>query len=891
VTQTILSRWDLLSPLLDELLDADESERGKQLERLRHDNPTLARDLARMLGLEAEIDRVAFLERHASTATHSTEPGALAGSTIGPYTLDRLLGAGGMGSVWLAHRSDGRFEGKAAIKFLDLALLGRGGAERFQREGSVLARLAHPNIARWLDAGVANAGQPYLVLEYVDGIPIDKWCQSCAFDLRARLRLFLDVLAAVAHAHKNLILHRDLKPANILVTSEGQVKLLDFGIAKLLENQAQASAATELTQQSGHAYTRGYAAPEQIGNGAMTTATDVYSLGVILFELLTGTRPYKLKRPSAAALEEAIAEQEPPLGSTVAVRQEFRRQLRGDLDAILNQALKKRPEQRYAAVSEVRAEIERYLDGLPVQAQPQRLGYRFAKFVLRNRVVVGACVAVLIAVLAGSAISIWQTHQGSQKRDRALALSARNQSVTDFVSTILTEIAPPEQPIRVADLLERSMVMLSAGGSNPEHEAAILGMLADYFLSAGDNPVRAKELLEKSLDLTRSTEDPALRSVLLCDHADATLALGQPREAIAEVEEGLRLARDDAVAASRCWEVRATIARVSGRPKEAMDAALQSLARLQASPIAMPAAEASALDTIAAAHSAQGNGDEADRFFAATLAKLAQAGRSESPRAGVIHNNRGVASYAAGDFQQALANYDEALRISQRWSIGQQTPASVLSNRAKALRELARYAEALEGFDLAVASAQQSGRADMRVDALVNRAATYLAMGNLAKAEQAMAQARAEPDVAINPNSATGISLTAVQARIAAARGDLSAAASSLSALIDSFDRRKFVSGTVTSVLRSRCDVYLRQGNAEAAMADAQRALQMARALQGSKAHSSLTGLALLSVSQVHLHQGADSEARLAAAQALSHLSVVLGNGHPDTQLAQRAAM
>ena len=255
------TRWQILSPLLDELLELDPSRRTDRLTEIRRDDGRLADELEALLAEEGAVDREAFLEGSALSGE-----AALAGRIVGSYTLDTLLGQGGMGSVWLAHRSDGRFAGRVAVKFLNLALVARSGAERFRREGSILAKLAHPNIARLLDAGVAEGGQPYLVLELVEGQPIDRYCDAHDLGIKARIRLFLEVLAAVESAHRNLILHRDLKPSNILVTNDGQVKLLDFGIAKLLGEPVEATAVTQL---AGRAFTPEYAAPEQVaGKGS-----------------------------------------------------------------------------------------------------------------------------------------------------------------------------------------------------------------------------------------------------------------------------------------------------------------------------------------------------------------------------------------------------------------------------------------------------------------------------------------------------------------------------------------------------------------------------------------------------------------------------------------------
>ena len=244
--------------------------------------------------------------------------------------------------MWLAQRSDGRYAGRAAVKLLNLSLLGPAGTERFKREGSALARLTHPNIARLIDAGVTSEGQPYLVLEYVEGQPIDRWCEASALDVRARVRLFLQVLDAVAHAHSKLILHRDLKPPNILVTADGQVKLLDFGIAKLMDEEQLRAPAAALTQFPGRAFTPEYAAPEQVEGAEVTTATDVYALGVLLYSLLTSRHP--TADPSQTPVDQlrAVVDSDPVRPSATV------RELRGDLDNIIAKALKKLPAERYA---------------------------------------------------------------------------------------------------------------------------------------------------------------------------------------------------------------------------------------------------------------------------------------------------------------------------------------------------------------------------------------------------------------------------------------------------------------------------------------------------------------------------------------------------------------
>ena len=298
-------RWRSLSPHLGRALELPDDERAAWLESLRARDPALATDLESLLEERRVLSREGFLE---GTAPRPPAPASPAGRAFGAYTLVSLIGQGGMGNVWLARRSDGRFEGRVAVKLLNPGLVGHVAEERFRREGTILARLAHPHIARLVDAGVSPDGQPFLVLEYVEGEQIDRHCDGRSLGVEARLRLFLDVLAAVSHAHSHLIVHRDIKPSNVLVGADGQVKLLDFGIARLLDGEAPSGGTTALTREGGRVLTPEYAAPEQVTGGPVTTATDVYSLGVLLYVLLGGRHPAASALPSPAGLLRAIVE-------------------------------------------------------------------------------------------------------------------------------------------------------------------------------------------------------------------------------------------------------------------------------------------------------------------------------------------------------------------------------------------------------------------------------------------------------------------------------------------------------------------------------------------------------------------------------------------------------
>jgi serine/threonine protein kinase len=338
------ARWKIVSPWLDQLLDTDPATRGARLERIRLGDGGLAAELESLLAAATAANRGAFLEGQALNV--ATE--VAAGETVGHYTLASTLGHGGMSSVWLAHPADGRHEG-LAVKFLSPEWMTPAGLERFQRERSILARLSHPNIAKLLDAGVAGNGQPYLVLEHVDGVPIDRWCARRAASVDARLRLFIDLLAAVSHAHGRHVLHRDLKPSNILVDSRGQLKLLDFGIACLFGDAgAPAPAYT--------AYTPDFAAPEQVLQQDATPATDVYALGVLLYLLLSGRHPTAMPAATRAERLRAVVEREPLPVSAAARRRN--RPLRGDLDRIVAKALRKTPSERYATPAAMARDLD-----------------------------------------------------------------------------------------------------------------------------------------------------------------------------------------------------------------------------------------------------------------------------------------------------------------------------------------------------------------------------------------------------------------------------------------------------------------------------------------------------------------------------------------------------
>jgi eukaryotic-like serine/threonine-protein kinase len=455
-------RWIALSPLLDELLDLEGPDRARRLAEIRAGDVAMAEHLEALLARDEALNEEAFLEQPAAEALQGPLPSAMppldfSGEALGPYALERELGQGGMGAVWLASRADGRFEGQVAVKFLKSGLFGKGDSGRFEREGQILARLSHPNIARLLDAGVHNGHQPYLVLEYVDGLPIDRYCQINALDVESRIQLFLDVLAAVAHAHSRLILHRDLKPSNILVTHDGQVKLLDFGIAKLLDDATHSGAATELTQRAGSAFTPQYAAPEQVQQADVTTATDVYALGVLLYQMLGGRHPTADDTQTHLDRLRAVVELVPKRLSDVARDQldpVIARQaklLRGDLDTIVGKALKKKPSERYANAESMAVDLRHWLAHEPITARPDTRFYVLGRFVRRHRWSVAASSVAVLAMVSLTGVSVLQARRAERAEHQA---QERRQQADDLLSYMLGEFADKLRPVGRLELLD-----------------------------------------------------------------------------------------------------------------------------------------------------------------------------------------------------------------------------------------------------------------------------------------------------------------------------------------------------------------------------------------------------------------------------------------------------
>jgi len=417
--RTPSDRWQELKELFEEAVETPAGQRERVLARAARLDGSLAGELKTLLDAHDREGR--FLEDIVASEGRDlvamTRDGAFVGRRVGSYELVRQIGTGGMGTVFLARRTDSEYESQVAVKLIRPGVLSEEALRRFRAERQALANLNHAGIAKLLDGGTTVDGLPFLVMEYVEGDPIDAWCDSRGLPVEERLALFRSVCGAVEHAHRHMVIHRDLKPANILVTASGEVKLLDFGIAKLLPGAEWAEPAG-LTQTAQRVMTPDYASPEQILGQRVAASSDVYSLGVLLYRLLAGRPPYHFGSDRASEIERVVCEQEPPRPSAVA-DPALRRRLRGDLDDVVLQALRKEPERRYGSVEQFSNDIRRHLEGLPVRARPGTLAYRAGKFLRRHHIGVAAAAVVLLALLSGLAATIWQARIARAERARA----------------------------------------------------------------------------------------------------------------------------------------------------------------------------------------------------------------------------------------------------------------------------------------------------------------------------------------------------------------------------------------------------------------------------------------------------------------------------------------
>jgi eukaryotic-like serine/threonine-protein kinase len=538
-----VARWERIEELFADCVGRAPRERVELLDRCCAGDADLRREIESLLAAHEtpqgilDAPPLPPIPPPAPPGAPAT-PGLLApGTRLGPWRVGTLLGRGGAGEVYAAHRADGSFEQQVAIKVLQPEAAAQ--LDRFHAERRILARLEHPGIARLLDGGVTADGRPYAVIEYVEGRPLVEHCRAHGCDLAERLRLFGQVCDAVAHAHRNLVVHRDLKPGNILVGADGRVKLLDFGIAKLLDVRDQGGEQSAAADSTRAPLTPDYAAPEQLTGEPVTTATDVYALGVLLFELLAGERPWRSGDLPVASAVRLLVEQEAPPASRVA--RESRgpehpvpaRALAGDLDAIVAKCLRKSPEHRYESVAALWQDLERHLRHQPVRAREGAGLYVLGRLLRRHRWAAAGAAAVLLSLAVGLGAFAWQARRAALERDHARRAASREEAVRDHLTRLFrTSLAEPaSEPITAKTMLDRSAErVLEEYRDDPQLAGKVVETLADLYGALGDVEGQAP-LLEGFLAAAGPEADPQAVALARQKLAHLELVRGRPERA------------------------------------------------------------------------------------------------------------------------------------------------------------------------------------------------------------------------------------------------------------------------------------------------------------------------------------------------------------------------
>ena len=722
-----------LAELFEQAIDLADSERAAWLEGACGSDAVLRVELERLL--QADARAANFMERPPALVSAVIDASVSATAVLpqfGPWRALRRIGAGGMGEVWLAERSDGQFEQRAAVK--QLAWPTPGLLQRFRQERQILARLQHPDIAHLIDGGVDDRGAPYLVMEYVEGVPITQYAGDHALDLRARLRLFLRICGAVQYAHQNLVVHRDLKPSNILVGVDGSLKLLDFGIAKVL---ATTDAAAQ-TQTAARLLTPDYAAPEQFNGDAITTATDVYALGVVLYELLADARPRRRVPTGAPADIEA-----PPPPSAAGDRTggvAWHRALRGDLDRIALTALEADPQRRYASAEALSGDVHRYLDGLPIGVRRASRWYRFRKFARRNRYALAAGVIVVVVCIAAAAISL---RQGNLARAQARHAAA----VQQFMSGVFAQANPDEnkgQPISAPQLLQKGEEQLARmGDAQSALQIDVTAMLGGLYSDLGDTE-HAERLLRRALAGVDDKLPADVRGRVLVGVATLEaetkdsydVALLHATEGLAALERAAEMDWNEIAKANRII----ALCHIRRREPEAAIALLQRVTPIHASMLGgYPSGPlANEYVVLGVALGDMSRFDEAEAAFERGAAMLRAIAGNDSRRVAYALNEEAIMLYARGDLARAERLHREVLNINrERLGPDNISTLTATSNLLGDIEGQGRMAEALPQrlalLDLAMASTVLSPlRKAHHIDAVAN---DYRELGRFAESE------------------------------------------------------------------------------------------------------------------------------------------------------------
>jgi serine/threonine-protein kinase len=886
-----------LPDLFAEASELDENARAAWLAELRNKDAALAGDVEELLAASPAGNR--RFQAPAWERLPTDEDRAPLPERVGPYRILREIGRGGMGRVFLAEQEGAEFRRTVALKIIDHPGGLTDAVRHFRDEVRILAWLEHPGIARFFDGGRAPDGTWYLALEYVEGEDLLAYVRSRALGLRARVELFLQVLDAVDFAHRRLIVHRDLKPSNVLVDADGRAKLLDFGISKIVDPRSEAD--PTLTQS--RAFTPDYASPEQFRGARATVATDVYSLGVMLYELLAGRRPFK--RSEESGLDPASLARDPAPPSTAvrhtappseAVSREETtrvawRDLTGDLDAITLKALRAEHEKRYPSVEAFAADLRRWLAGRPVEARRGGRRYRVGKFVRRHRVPVVFASAAMLALLAGAVGIVLQSRRAAraaasaqEQRDFALRELSRAEAINDLNAFLVSDAAAGGGPFTTDDLLARAEAILERQDGKPDENLADLLTAIGRQYHGQDEQGKARKLLTRAYELTRRNWDRAAHARAACALADAVADGGEFERADRLLREGLALPDEPQFVLPRvfCLLRGCQVARNAGDGEKAVEHALAAQKLARESGQESKLLELTIAMDVAESYRIASRNREANAAFEQAWAHLEAMGRGETEKAGTLLNNWALVVSSLGRPLDAERLFRRAIDVTSAGGNEKGVSPMLLNNYARALMEVGRLPDAMRYAERAYRDARSAGSEVVITQSMFLRTLLHLRRGEPERAATILTEL--EPRAARIPhtNFAHAI-LASLQALVAQARGD-AAAAGAAHDLAVALAKDQDPEGLV---LARRSAFHLERGRVEEARSDAEQALAVEQELAGADALSNRIGRAHLALARALHAQGKGDEARAAAAAAVGHLEPTAGAEHPDTRAAR----
>jgi tetratricopeptide (TPR) repeat protein len=881
--------WRQVSPFMDEALELDPSAREPWLANLEREQPLIALELRKLLNLHAAVLTSGFLERSLLPSDD-----LLIGEKIGAYTLERLLGRGGMGSVWLGRRSDEKFEGKAAVKLLERRGLGPLAITQIRHEANLLARLSHAHIARLFDAGVRDNGQPYLVLEYVEGESIDQFCQSHALPLAKRLALFLEVLDAVAYAQGQLIVHGDLKPSNVLVTQDGTVKLLDFGVASLRTDTYATLA--EIPPAGPKALTPGYAAPEQVRGEPLSAASDVYALGVLLHVLVTGQHPFGASVSTGTQLVRAAMTDDPPSASTQVVDAIEQRRVRGDLDAIIARALDRDPARRYPMAADLAADIRRFLGNFPIRARRPTRTYVARKFAQRHWGGVLGALLTLMVLIGAVAITTTQMVETRRQRDFARRQLARAESLNELMSYVLSDAAPAGKPFTVNELLARAAHVLERQRTNDADRAALLTSIGRQY-DMQDDDHAALKYLGDAYQISRSVPDPSVRARAACAFAGMLAKQDSSARADALFEEGIKELPDNAEFAldrSFCWMSGHRIAMDHADAPLSIERAQTAIRALGQAPFDHDLADLRAEADLAEAYRDAGRYREAVMTFEQLWPRLVAQGRDDTATAGTWLNNWGVAVAQMGRPLEAEKLLRQSMEIHRADASDAALSPMLMTNYAQQLFDLGRLTEAQDYAERALESAKRAGDEVVINQTLLRLARIYRAQHDFARSLAKLDEVEPRLRSALPPGHYAFAGLASERSQTLELEGDTDRALDLANLAIRDCEvvsqQGKACAQYLPNLLRHRASIEISLRQFAPAESDARRALQLLLQQSRPGEFSQWIGQAYLTLARCLTAEGREAEGRATAQRAADQLEKSIGADHPDTRSARELA-